>query len=448
MIQSRRQSRRKKKRSSRLVLLGAALAAGAVITACAALWPGAGEKAAPDSREAPPAADRSKSEPGKREAGNPEQAARPQESDKSGTAKPNEGNTEQAARPQDADKSGTAKPNEGGPQAVNAPDNQAPAVGAPETKVKLAFVGDILLADTVEKLLLQNGYDYPYTNVKTLLSEPDLTVANLETPVTERGEKQTKEYVYRSSPQALPALRDSGIDVVNLANNHVMDYGAEGLLDTVSNLDAAGIPHVGAGSNLDEALKPVIVEKNGIRIAVLGFSRVVPNSGWKANANQPGVADTYSYTVPVETIRNTKQQADLVVVFAHWGTERKDTPDPVQTDLAHRYIDAGADLVIASHPHVLQGLESYKDKWIAYSLGNFIFTTNDVAKTWETIVLQAECAKTGACSLKAVPVLTKWASPEPLEGEAGAKLLQRLSGLSYGARIEADGSVVPTTTKK
>lgn len=430
MIQSRQQARRRKKRSSRLIVLGSVLAAGAVITACAALLPGG--EAVQDRRPGPTAADTAK--PG---AGQASDLSKPKETEKPKEDKPKED------KPKDTDQTKGAEQPKAGDTAGKPVSGGDPA-GA---KVKLAFVGDVLLADTVEKLLLQNGYDYPYSNVKPLLAEPDLTVANLETPVTERGVKQTKDYVYRSSPKALPALKDSGVDIVNLANNHVMDYGAEGLLDTMTYLDQAGIGRVGAGRNSDEAFKPVIVEKQGVRIAVLGFSRVVPDHTWKAGADQPGVADTYSYTVPVETIKKTREQADLVIVMAHWGTERKDTPDPVQTDLAHRYIDAGADLVVASHPHVLQGLEAYKGKWIAYSLGNFIFTTNEAAKTWETIVLQAECANTGACSLKAVPILTKWAKPEPLAGEAGAKLLERLSGLSYGAKIEADGSVVAEAKK-
>jgi poly-gamma-glutamate capsule biosynthesis protein CapA/YwtB (metallophosphatase superfamily) len=422
MIQSRQQRhRRRKRRHAGLLLFGAAIMLGASAALAVHGLPGA------DRPEPKPPVETAANRPGAEA-----------ESSAQGGGKAGTGGAIGGAAAAQAGAAGQAGEATGESAAAGGGAGQPAAV----PRVRMAFVGDVMLADTVEKLLQQNGYDYPYGSVKPLLAEPDVTVANLETPVTERGAKQTKEYVYRSSPKALPALKESGVDIVNLANNHIMDYGAEGMLDTISLLDREGIAHVGAGHNLEEALKPAVVTKQGIRIAFLGFSRVVPDNSWKASAKQAGVADTYNYTVPVETIRKAKEQADLVVVLAHWGTERKDTPDPVQTDLAHRYVDAGADLVVASHPHVLQGLEAYKGKWIAYSLGNFIFTTNDVAKTWETIVLQAECAKNGGCLLKAVPILTKWAKPEPMSGDAGAALLRRLSALSFRARVGADGAVV------
>ncbi|MFD0698617.1 CapA family protein [Paenibacillus sp. GCM10027628] len=314
-----------------------------------------------------------------------------------------------------------------------------PATG--DAQVKLTFVGDVLLASKVEDILKEKGYDHPYSNVTDFLSKPDYTIANLETPITTRGTVQSKDYVYRSSPLALPALKASGIDLVNLANNHVMDYGTEGLLDTMASLDQEGVKRVGAGKDLEEAYQPVIVEKQGMKIAFLGFSRVVPDGSWKAGPGHPGVAETYNYKPPVEAIQKAKEKADLVVVITHWGVERTDQPDKYQKDLAHRYIDAGADLIVGGHPHVLQGLEQYKGKWIAYSLGNFIFTTNDVPKTWETVIMEASCSKEKKCDVHLVPILTKGALPTPMNAEDGAKLFQRLSQISLGAQVDAQGNV-------
>lgn len=308
-------------------------------------------------------------------------------------------------------------------------------------QVSLTFVGDVLLASKVEDILKQKGYDYPYTNVKDYLSKPDITIANLETPITTRGTEQKKEYVYRSSPLALPPLKAAGIDLVNLANNHVMDYGPEGLQDTMNALDQEGIKRVGAGNDLDEAYRPVIMEKDGVKIAFFGFSRVVPEASWKAGPGRIGVAETYNYKPPVEAIQKAKESADLVVVVAHWGAERSDHPDKNQTDLAHRYIDAGADLVVGGHPHVLQGFEQYKGKWIAYSLGNFIFTTNDNPKTWETVILEAACSKEQSCNIHLVPILTKLALPTPMNLEDSSKLFQRLSQISIGSKVDAEGNV-------
>ncbi|MEF3302748.1 CapA family protein [Paenibacillus sp. GYB003] len=333
--------------------------------------------------------------------------------------------------------------NAGTPPAGQAPPTKTDGEGWPEDpdRVRLTFVGDVIFADNVATALKANGYDYPYRQVRSYLENADLTVANLETPITERGTKQIKEYAYRSSPLALPAFKEAGFDLVNLANNHILDYGTTGLLDTFDQLDKAGIRWFGAGRNAAEAFKPVIVEKKGIKIAFLGLSKVVPTQEWKAGKDRPGVADTYALKAPLEAIRNAKEQADLVVVVAHWGLEQHDQPEKYQRDYAREYIDAGADLIVGGHPHVLQGFESYNGKWIAYSLGNFIFTMNENPVTWETVILQASCSKDGGCSLKTVPVLSKLANPEPMADDAAAKLFKRLTGLSFQAEIGADGIV-------
>ncbi|MEF3307424.1 CapA family protein [Paenibacillus sp. GYB004] len=308
-------------------------------------------------------------------------------------------------------------------------------------RVQLTFVGDVIFADNVEATLKRNGYDYPYKNVQSYLEKADLTIANLETPITERGTAQIKQYAYRSTPAALPAFKQAGIDLVNLANNHILDYGTTGLLDTFSHLDKNGIRWFGAGRNVTEAFKPVIIEIKGMKIAFIGLSKVVPSTDWKAGKNTPGVADTYALTLPLQTIEKAKKEADLVVVVAHWGLERHDMPEAYQKDYARQYIDAGADLIIGGHPHVLQGFENYKGKWIAYSLGNFIFTMNEDPVTWETVILQASCSKDGGCELQAVPVLTKLANPEPMAEEAAVKLFKRLTDISFGAQINKEGII-------
>ncbi|MEB3100267.1 CapA family protein [Ferviditalea candida] len=308
-------------------------------------------------------------------------------------------------------------------------------------QVSLALVGDVLLGSKVGNLLKQNGYDYPYEFVRPYLQKPDLTVANLETPVTAGGAPQEKEYVYRTSPQALPALAEAGFDLVNLANNHVLDYGQQGLLDTFDHLDAAQIGFFGAGRDAGEAFAAKYVEVNGVKLAFLGFSNVVPDGSWKAGSGHPGVADSYDYRKPVAAIQEAKKRADLVIVFNHWGKDRTYQPEKYQAELAHRFVDAGADLVVGSHPHVLQGFEQYGGKWIVYSLGNFIFTTNNHPETWETMILQADCRQNGECRLKAVPVLTKWAKPELMSGEKADKLLEHLRNISPNAEVLADGTV-------
>jgi poly-gamma-glutamate capsule biosynthesis protein CapA/YwtB (metallophosphatase superfamily) len=314
--------------------------------------------------------------------------------------------------------------------------------GGAKPTVKLSFVGDVIFASNVEDLLKKNGWDYPYRYVQEYLSKADITVANLETPISTRGTAQSKQYVYRSLPEALPSFKAAGFDLVNTANNHILDYGQDALLDTLDELDKAGIKRTGTGRNMEEAYLPVIMQQNGVKVAFLGFSDVVPAVSWFAGKQKPGLAESKSVKLALEAITKAREQADLVVVLAHWGLERTDRPIAAQTDLAHKYIDQGADLVVASHPHVLQGFEQYQGKWIAYSLGNFIFTTNDEPNTWESMILNASCTKDRACELQMMPIITKWAQPVRMPDEDGAKLLDKMTRISYNAKLETDGSVI------
>jgi poly-gamma-glutamate synthesis protein (capsule biosynthesis protein) len=311
--------------------------------------------------------------------------------------------------------------------------------------VLLSFVGDVMMAGRVGELLEDKGYGYPYGYVRELFQHDDYTIANLETPVTLHGTPVAgKAYVYKSSPQAIPALQEAGVDLVNLANNHSMDQGESGLVDTFRALEENGVAYVGAGADESRAYAPVYVERKGMTIAFLGFSRVVPHVDWYAGKNKPGVAASYDPAKAVEAIRGAAENADLVVVIAHWGAERADYPVDHQKQLARAYIDAGAHLVIGGHPHVLQGLERYQNGWIAYSLGNFIFTRSTYPKTWETMILQAACSKEAGCELTMLPYYTELGRPVPLHGQDGAKLLQRVESLSFNVRIHPDGRIEAT----
>ncbi|MGN7469959.1 CapA family protein [Brevibacillus sp. SAFN-007a] len=322
-------------------------------------------------------------------------------------------------------------------------DNPAPApVATPEPTVRLSFVGDVMMSGNVEKVVGEKGYAYPFTHVRELFLQDDYTIANLETPLTTRGTPaDNKAYVYKSSPLAAPAMQAAGIDAVNLANNHSMDQGVDGLLDTFAALEEHRIAYVGGGVDAARAYAPVFVEKNGIKLALLGFSRVIPEVGWFAQKNAPGLAGTYDPALAVTAIQQAKAQADLVVVIAHWGKEREDFPVAHQKELAKAYIDAGADLIVGGHPHVLQGFEQYRGKWIAYSLGNFIFTRSTEPKTWETMVLQASCTKDAVCDLTMLPFHAELGQAVPMDVTEGAALRKRIESLSENVQIDPDGRV-------
>jgi len=211
-----------------------------------------------------------------------------------------------------------------------------------EEPVRIAFVGDILLAASVEKLMRREGFDYPYAKALPYLQEPDLTIGNLENPITTRGTPaENKKYVFKGSPDLLPSLREAGIDFVSLANNHTLDQGVEGLLDTMAHLDETGIAHAGAGRNDEEAFTPAVFKKKGMSIAIFGLSRVVPEVSWKADKNHPGVAETYDERRAVAAIGRAREEHDLIIVFAHWGEELKREPRDIEKRLARAYIGRG-----------------------------------------------------------------------------------------------------------
>lgn len=309
--------------------------------------------------------------------------------------------------------------------------------------VKLSFAGDVMFAGKVEEALRREGFDYPYRQLGDLFRNDDYTVINLETAVTERGDRaEDKQYAFRSPPEALDPMKAAGIDAVSLANNHTLDWGVTGLKDTMDVLSDHEIPYVGAGRNAREAFAPHYVERGGMKIAILGFTRVIPETSWKAGAETPGLADVYDSALALKTITEAKSQADLVVVMAHWGKERERDFNDTQRELGRSFIDAGADLVIGSHPHVLQGLEPYNGKWIAYSTGNFIFTRSTSKETWETAVFQAECSRQGACELKLTPMHAELGQPVPMNAEDGLKLLRKVEDMSRGmVKIGEDGKV-------
>jgi len=310
-------------------------------------------------------------------------------------------------------------------------------------KIKLAFVGDILPASSVLRQMETHGYDYPFRLSADLLRSADITAGNLEAPLTARGTPaENKDYVYRGPAAVLPAIKDAGFDVLSLANNHTMDYGWIGLQDTMAALDEHQIRHMGAGHDEMQAYAPAYVEANGFKVAFIGLSNVIWKVDWKADKKRPGLAEAYDITRALAAIQEADRQADLVVVMVHWGVEYSDRPIPDQVAKGRKFIDAGADLVIGCHPHVLQGFEWYNGKWIAYSLGNFVFSGTKSPESAKTGVLMAECGKNTECSLQFYPMLAKAAQPALMEEAEASALLARLSAVSTAATVEENGMIV------
>ena len=203
-----------------------------------------------------------------------------------------------------------------------------------------------------EQCVAENGYDYFFANVRSLFEADDLTIVNLEGPLTTAEKPKKHGYVFKADPKCVDILAGSSVELCNLANNHSMDYGAAGLKQTAEVLAERGIGYCGFTEAWSAELK-------GVRVTALGFTK-------------------WDHTVEdvIEAVSRARQDCDLLIVNMHWGWERQHQQCHDQMDMGHAAVDAGADLVIGTHPHVYQGIEKYRGKYIVYSLGNFCFAGN------------------------------------------------------------------------
>ena len=239
--------------------------------------------------------------------------------------------------------------------------------------VDLAFVGDIMLAETPgERIAL--GED-PFSEFAEVFRKVDLTIGNLECVVATTGEEYDKPFVFRAHPRVLKTV-EKHLDIVCLANNHTGDYGHVAFLEQLRLLEQNKIPYVGGGRDCAHARQPLIIDRPGLRIAFLAYNDFKPRA-FEAGPSWPGVAWAVDaqVTADIEAAR-TIHRADFVIPMLHWGWENEPANDR-QRQLAKLMIDAGADMIVGGHPHVTQEVEYYKGKLIVYSIGNFIFNGFD-----------------------------------------------------------------------
>lgn len=249
---------------------------------------------------------------------------------------------------------------------------------APMESAKLLFAGDLYLSSHV-----LSAYDSAggtggilSPDLIQIIEESDIFMVNLEFPFSTRGApEEDKSFTFQVSPDRVHILDELGVDIVTLANNHTLDYGTVALFDTLDTLDQAGIAHTGAGRDIDEACEAVLMEAGGRTYAFLGATRVIPYADWAATSLGPGLNSIYDVHKDrvLEELRGLQAVSDYQIVYVHWGIERSESPEPYMRSLAGELADAGADLIIGAHPHVLQGMEYIDDVPVIYSLGNFLF---------------------------------------------------------------------------
>ncbi len=305
-----------------------------------------------------------------------------------------------------------------------------PALPVYAGEVVVQAAGDLMLGGRWEQQVARDGYYHPFEKIAPELKKGDITLVNLEAPLTSRGsEFVDKKYRFRGKPAAVAALKKAGITTVTLANNHSMDYGPVGLLDTLQQLDKAGIGHVGAGENLAAARKPVIFDIRGTKVAILGYSLTLPQEFW-AGDKRAGTAPLMEKTVK-EDIVAARKQAGIVIVTAHWGEEGTTRLREYQPRLARMMIDSGADAVIGHHPHILQGVEKYKRGIIFYSLGNFAFAHKSKIADRTLLVRLRFDGDRRTAELLPVNILHREVGFQPtlLNGKKGDEVMTRLQKL-------------------
>jgi poly-gamma-glutamate capsule biosynthesis protein CapA/YwtB (metallophosphatase superfamily) len=267
--------------------------------------------------------------------------------------------------------------------------------------VVLAAGGDVTPGEGVSEAVARHGDAYPWTGVAGVFRAADLATVNLEGVISSRGVAAAKEYVFRGGPGLLRgAARVAGIDVVTVANNHSLDYGREAFLDTLATAGANGLRTIGGGATLDLARRPAIVDKGGVRIALLGYSDVRP-LGFDAGPDWAGTTRADPITIAAD-VSAARRRADVVVVWFHWGEELQREPNGDQRALAGSALSAGASVVLGAHPHVLQPVTRQGRKLVAWSLGNLVFPSGSPG-TRSTGVLVATLDAHGVTGFRLEP---------------------------------------------
>lgn len=301
----------------------------------------------------------------------------------------------------------------------------------------LQAVGDIALFKSIRTKVMKYDVDFLFKDVKEVLSRADVIFGNFEFPFSTDGVPFFPYSYdgYRADFSLLPHFSTIGFDVLNLANNHIMDWGSEGVEMTKKALGGCGIKTVGAGANSAEARRSFKIQRNGVRLGFLGYTK---SGDWIATRTKPGAAKLEIEAIQ-EDVSNLKESVDHVIISLHWGVEFSDYPSPGDIKIAHKIIDMGVSVILGHHPHVIQGYEMYCNGLIFYSLGNFVydpyservFVDTKLNERLENIIAEIRFTQSNIVSFSVVPVkINTDLRPVVLNGEEKERLIGRLNSLS------------------
>lgn len=330
------------------------------------------------------------------------------------------------------------------PEPVRGPD--------PDARVVLVAVGDTTLGAHFQTMVddkiasgawtWEEAMRYGTAKVRDITAGADLAFANFEGTFNSFGQRRGKRFAFAAHPQLVNVLTEGGFDLVSLANNHALDFGVGGILDTMRVLDAARIAHSGGGRDADESRIPAVVVTRGLRIGLLSYRMTGPHgphqadNGRRHDDDHPTIAQCqWNFVCLLEMVEHDvaalAERVDVPIVSFHWGNELDTHPRPFQVELAHRAVDAGAKLILGHHSHVLNGVEVYRGAPIFYSLGNFLFGGNKLPADRYSAIARVVLGPGGVIHAELVPIVTTSTDapfqPTPLEGYAKRKVLRTVA---------------------
>ncbi|WP_028982448.1 CapA family protein [Sporocytophaga myxococcoides] len=314
-----------------------------------------------------------------------------------------------------------------------------------ENTCTIRFMGDVMIGRNVNLKISESGYEYPWGDVLPLLRQEGVNIINLEAAITTSKRPVNKVFNFKADPDKINTLKVANIHVANIANNHIGDYGIDGLEETIRILDHHSIGHAGAGINIAQAKKPIIIKENNIKIGIIGCTDNEPS--WRANLH-PG---TFFITVddPEELeseVVKLRSEVDVLIISIHWGPNMEIEPNKRQIEFAHRLIDLGVDIIHGHSAHIFQGIEIYKGKIILYDTGDFIddYVVNELLRNDRSFLFECIIKNKKLSEFKLRPVIIQNMQVCLAIGHNKEYAIARMQYLSsvFGTRITDEGEVV------
>jgi poly-gamma-glutamate capsule biosynthesis protein CapA/YwtB (metallophosphatase superfamily) len=309
----------------------------------------------------------------------------------------------------------------------------------------IGFVGDMMLGRLMSKEIKTTGCQHLWGTTLPLLQQNDVNIGNLETTLTRGNKIVPKVFNFKSDPNNVCVLVEGNIAIVNLANNHSLDFSDEGLFETIATLNKAGIKHVGAGKNEKAARAPVIIKKQGTKIGIIGYTDNEP--GWIAEENKPGtnylkVGDVGRVSADIKALR---PKVDILIITLHWGPNMRQRPTREFIDFAHAMVESGADIIHGHSAHLFQGIEIYHGKLIMYDTGDFIddYAVDEQLRNDRSFLFQVTIADKEIKAVQLIPVIIQNMQVNVAQGEEAHAILSHMQQLSgeFGTKISDEGKI-------